>query len=64
MPATPSQKPNQGVPATPPQQPDQIELPPDHRLMELDIPEDIPDLIDVPDKVISDNYKKRVERLS
>ena len=34
-------QPNQGVPATPPLQPDQIEIPPNYELIELDIPEDI-----------------------
>ena len=35
-----------------PPQPDQVEIPLD--LMELDIPGDMPDLIDVPEEVISD----------
>ena len=52
--ATPTQWPNQGVPATPPLLPDQIEMLPDHDLMDLDIPGDIPDLLDVPEGVISD----------
>ena len=52
--ATPYPQANQGVPATPPPQPNQIEIPLDHEPMELYIPEDIPDLIDVPEEVISD----------
>ena len=35
-------------------QPDQIEMSLDHELMELNILEDIPDLIHVPEEVISD----------
>ena len=31
-----------------------VETPPDHELMELNIQEDIPDLTDVPEEVISD----------
>ena len=45
--------PTQRVTATSPLQPDQIEMPPDYELMELDIPEDTPDLLDVPEEVIS-----------
>ena len=41
-------------PTIPPLQPDQIEMPPDHELIKLKIPEDILDLIDVPEEVISD----------
>ena len=54
VPATPSLQPNQGVPATPPPQSDQIEMAPDHELMELDMLEYIPDFLDVPEEVISD----------
>ena len=49
--ATPPPQPIQGVPASKPPQPDQVEMPPD--LMELDILEDIPNLLDVPEEVIS-----------
>ena len=38
---TPPPQPNQGVSVTPPPQPDQIEMSPDYKLMELNIPEDI-----------------------
>ena len=54
VPVTPPLQPNQGVPATPTQQPDEAEVPPEFELMELDIPEDIPDLLDVPAEVMSD----------
>ena len=54
IPVTPPPQPNQGVPATLPQQPDQVEVSPQFELMELDIPEDIPDLLDVPKEVMSD----------
>ena len=52
MAATPPPQPNQGVPATPPLLPDQIERSLDHKLMELDIPENKLDLIDVTEEVI------------
>ena len=48
----PPPEPNQGEPAALPPQPDQVEMPPD--LIELDIMEDIPDILDVPEEVISD----------
>ena len=51
---TPPPQPNQWVPATLPQQPDQGEVPLEFELMELDIPEDMPDLLDVPEEVIYD----------
>ena len=35
-----------------PQQPDQVEVPVEFKLMELDIPEDMPDLLDVPQEVM------------
>ena len=44
---------NQGVPDTMPQQPDRVEVSPEFELMELDIQEDIPDLLDVPQEVVS-----------
>ena len=47
-------QPNKGVPPTSPPVPDQIEMPPDHELMDLEIPEGILDLLDVPEEVISD----------
>ena len=50
----PTLQPDQGVQAMLPQQPDQVEVSPESELMELDILEDIPDLLDVPGEVISD----------
>ena len=41
------------MPATPPPQPDQVEMPPEPELMELDILEDIPDITGVPEEVLS-----------
>ena len=52
--ATPPLQPNQGVLATPPLLLEHIEMSLDHELMELYIPEDIPDLLDVSEEVISD----------
>ena len=37
-----------------PQQPDQVEVPPEFELMEMAIPKDMPDLLDVPQEVMSD----------
>ena len=54
IPATPPPQANQEIPATPSQQPDQVEVPPEFQLMELDIPEGIPDLLDVPQEEMSD----------
>ena len=54
VPSTPPLQHNQGLPATPAPHPDQIEMPPDHEVMELNIPGDVPDLINVPKEVISD----------
>ena len=42
------------MPATPSPQPDQVEMPTGHELMESDIQENIPELIDVLDEVLSD----------
>ena len=53
IPVTPSLQPNKGVPATPPQQPDQVKVPQEFELMEPDIPENIPYLLDVPQEVMS-----------
>ena len=53
-PANPPLYPSQGVPATQHPQPDQREMPSDNEIMELNIQQDIPDLIDVPKEVISD----------
>ena len=51
----PHPQPNQvQMPATPPPQPDQVEIPQEYELMELDAPEDIPDLVDVPEEVLSE----------
>ena len=38
---------NQGVPVIPPLQPDQVEMSPDYEMMELDIPEDLSDLLEI-----------------
>ena len=46
----PSLQPDHGVPATLPLQPDQVEVPLEFELMDLDIP----DLIDIPEDVVSD----------
>ena len=51
---TPPPQPNQGVSFMLPQQPDQVEVPLEFEMIELDIPEDIPDLLDVPQEVMSD----------
>ena len=59
-PATPSPQPNQGVPATLPPQHDQVKMPPD--LMELNILEGIPDLLDVPEGVMS-HFEVWVQRV-
>ena len=50
----PLPQPNQGLPDTPPQQSNQVEVPPELELMELDVPDDIPDLIDVPKDIVLD----------
>ena len=42
------------MPATPSPQHDQVEMPIEPELMDTDIPEDIPDFIDVPEKILSD----------
>ena len=42
------------MPATPLSQPDQLQMPPDQEHMEIDIPENTLDFIDVPEEVISD----------
>ena len=47
-------QPNQGVPAMLPQLPYPIEASPEIELMELDISEDILDLLDIPEEVMSD----------
>ena len=54
IPATPSIQPDQGLPDTPPQQPNQVEVPPQLELMELDVPDDIPDFVDVPEDLVLD----------
>ena len=51
---SPPPQPDQEVPATLLQQPDQVKVPLEFELMELDIPEDIADLLDVPQEVMSD----------
>ena len=45
---------DQGIPAMSPQQPDQVEVPLHLKLMELDTTEDVPNLLDVPEEVMSD----------
>ena len=40
--------------ATPPPQPDQVEMPSEYKLVELDILDDIHDLTDIPEEVLSD----------
>ena len=40
--------------ATPLPQPDQVEMPPEPEHMNLDIPEDIPDLINIPEEILLD----------
>ena len=54
VPGAPPPQPNHRVPATPSLQPDKREMPLDHKLMELNIPEDILNLINVPEEVKSD----------
>ena len=54
-PVIPSHQPNQmEMPRTPAPQLDQVVMHPEPELMELDIPEDIPDFIDVPEEVLLD----------
>ena len=45
---------NQELPVTPPPQPDQLVMSPDYELIYLAIPEDIPDLLDAAEDVMSD----------
>ena len=54
VPVTPAPQPNQGLPDTPPQHPNQVEVPPELELMELDVLDDIPDLIDMPEDTVLD----------
>ena len=50
----PHPEPNQvAIPATSLPQPDQVQMPPEPELMEVDIPEDTPNLIDVPEEILS-----------
>ena len=53
-PATPPPQPNQGLPYTPSQQPNQVEVSPEFELIKLDIPADIPLLIDLSKDKLSD----------
>ena len=54
-PANPHLQPNQvEMQVTNPPQPEQVEMPPEYELIELDIPEDIPELINVPEQMLSD----------
>ena len=55
VPATPSPQLDQ-LPVIPSLQPDHVEMPPDYEMMDLDIPEDIPDLLDVPQDVMFNYY--------
>ena len=41
-------------PATPPPQPNQVEMPPEPENMDIDISEDISDLFDIPEEILSD----------
>ena len=41
-------------PATPGSQPNQVEMPPEPENLDIDIPEDIPCLINVPEELLSD----------
>ena len=50
-PATPPLQPNQVEVPEIPLQPNQVEMPLGPEYMEVDIPEDIPDLIDIPEEV-------------
>ena len=43
------------IPATPFPQPDQVEMSIQYELMDLDIPTDMSNLIDVPEQVLSDS---------
>ena len=54
IPTTPPPQLNQELPVTPSPQPDQVKMPLDYELMDLDILEDIPDLLDVPEHVMCD----------
>ena len=54
-PETLSPQPNQvEMPETSTLQSDQVVMPPEPQLMGIDIPEDIPDLIDVPEEILLD----------
>ena len=60
-PATPSPQPNQvemlsepEQPAAPTPQPDHVEMSPVSENMDIDIPEDTPDLINIPEEILSD----------
>ena len=52
LPAPASPQPDQGLPDTPSQQPNQVEEPTELELMELDVPDDIPDFIDVSEDIV------------
>ena len=55
IPATPNLQPNQvEMPTTPPPQSEQVEMSPQYKLMELDFPDDMPDLIGILEEVLSD----------
>ena len=41
-------------PTPSPLQPNQVEMPPEPELMDIGILEDIPDLMDIPEEVVSD----------
>ena len=42
-------------PATPPPQSHQVKMPPKPEQMDMEIPEDLPDLTDVPEELLSDS---------
>ena len=48
IPVTSPPHPNQGLPDTPSQYPNQVEVALELELIDLNVPDDIPDLIDVP----------------
>ena len=42
------------ITATPPPQPNQVQMSPELEQMDIDIPEHLPDLLDVPEELLSD----------
>ena len=62
IPVTPPLHPGQGAPATLPQQPDPVEASLEFELMELNIPDDKPDLLDIPAEVMF-NFNARAQHV-